>query len=103
MDECLSVKATEEISLAEQPGQYSGFRDNLNPAYDLDPDVDDSPAMLRNDRGHEKTSSQSPVELAPNSDRITLTTTTSSLFEETNHLACQTSRVIKLSIPSLLN
>ena len=49
----------EEISLAEQPSRSSGFRDNVNPAYDLDTDVDDSPAtgsMLRNGKGHEMSS-----------------------------------------------
>jgi len=47
VDDCLSVKAIEEISQAEQPG----FQDDPNPAYDLDTDVDDSPArgsLLRN-------------------------------------------------------
>jgi len=56
VDECLSVKAIEEISQAERPDQSSGFRDNLNPAYDLDTDVDDSPAgrsMMRNGKGEE--------------------------------------------------
>ena len=55
VDECLSVKAIEEISQAEQPGRTSDFRDSLNPA----DDVDDSPAtgsMLRNGKGHEMSS-----------------------------------------------
>ena len=55
VDECLSVKVIKEISQAEQ----SGFREDLNPAYDLDTDVDDSPAtgsMLRNGKGDEMSS-----------------------------------------------
>ena len=61
VDECLSVKAIQDISDAEQPSGTPGLQNNMNSAYDVDTDVEEatSPVLMGNKKRKRLTSSSS--------------------------------------------